>query len=309
MLYPSGLLDLKDISENQINILFQLSKKIKETHSTFRKAEHALKRETSRYHGLTAALLFFEPSTRTRFSFETACARIGLHPLVLSGVEGTSLSKGESFEDTILNIQAMNPEIFIIRCGDHSALRGMAEKMKKPVINAGWGLQGHPTQALLDAFCWQEQIGDLRGRRLLIIGDIKHSRVAASHGELSKILGYEVAFCGPSEFMPESDHFHKFKSLEEGITWAHSIMVLRVQLERHAQKISLDSYKTHYQIGKKWLQKMPETMCIFHPGPVNYGIELDQAVSGDPRSQFMNQVEHGVWLRQALLQKILEGVK
>ncbi|MBL7672087.1 MAG: aspartate carbamoyltransferase catalytic subunit [Bdellovibrionaceae bacterium] len=309
MFYPAGLLDLKDISENQINNLFQISKEIKEAHLAFQKTKYSQKRETPQFHGLTAALLFFEPSTRTRFSFETACARLGLHPLVLSGVEGTSLSKGESFEDTILNIQAMNPEIFIIRCGDNSALRDMAEKMKRPVINAGWGLQGHPTQALLDAFCWREQIGDLRGRRLLIIGDIKHSRVAASHVELSRILGYEVACCGPSDFMPESDRFHKFKSLEEGIAWAHAIMVLRVQLERHAQKISLDSYKVHYQIGKEWLQKMPESMCIFHPGPVNYGIELDQAVSVDPRSQFMNQVEHGVWLRQALLQNILGGVK
>jgi aspartate carbamoyltransferase catalytic subunit len=306
MPYPAGLLDLKEISEIQIHELFKLSQFIKTAKG---KAQNSERHEFSRYRGLTAALLFFEPSTRTRFSFETACARLGLHPLVLSGAEGTSLSKGESFEDTILNIQAMNPEIFVIRCGDHSPLRGMAERMKKPVINAGWGLQGHPTQALLDAFCWKEQIGDLRGRRLLIIGDIKHSRVAASHTELSQILGYEIAFCGPSEFMPESDRFHTFKSLEDGIEWAHAIMVLRVQLERHAQKISLDSYKTHYQIGKNWLKKMPESMCIFHPGPVNYGIELDQAVSTDPRSQFMNQVEHGVWLRQALLQKILEGVK
>lgn len=304
MSYSHGLLDLKELSKLQIHQLFDHSRKIKSTPRS----------GSPKFSGLTTALLFFEASTRTRFSFETASARLGLHPLVLSGIEGTSLSKGETFEDTLLNLQAMHPEIFVIRCGDHLPLAEMSKRLKKPVINAGWGCQGHPTQALLDAFCWQEKVGDLEGQRLLIVGDVRHSRVASSHLELAHTLGYQIAFCGPPEFMPDSNHSNYqvpvrvIESLEDGISWATAVMVLRVQLERHQTKMSLESYTQKYQIGPTWLKKLPESMCLFHPGPVNYGIELDASVASDSRSMFMSQVEHGVWLRQALLQKNLEGV-
>ena len=300
MPYSSGLLDLKEKSESQIQDLFQLAHKIKKS----------ARAGTPRFLGLTAALLFLEPSTRTRFSFETACARLGVHPLILSGNDGTSAIKGESFEDTVLNMQSMNPELFIIRCGDDYSLKEMSLMTKKPVINAGWGLKGHPTQALLDAFCWQEQVtAPVRGQRLLIVGDVKHSRVAASHQELAQILGYEVAFCGPKEFLPEIDSkIQTFSLLSEGLKWANAVMALRVQLERHSAKISLESYKEQYQLNKKSLETLGSNSLIFHPGPVNYGIELDILVSKDSRCRILNQVEHGVWLRQALLQKVLEGV-
>lgn len=291
-----GLLELKEHSEIEIKDLFLKARAIK----------NSQRRKTPEFFGLTAALLFFESSTRTRFSFETACARLGVYPLILSGAEGTSLIKGESIEDTILNLKSMNPEVFIVRCGDGFDLRQIAQQTGKVFINAGWGMHGHPTQALLDCFCWQEYVSNIRGKKLLIVGDIKHSRVAASHRELAQILGYEVAFCGPASFLPQTAGPIVFEKLSEGLQWADAVMALRVQLERHQTKMTLDQYVANYQLNPKTIQGLSSSALIFHPGPVNYGIELDLSILKDSRCRILNQVEHGVWLRQALLQVILE---
>lgn len=298
MSISDGLLDLKSLSKLEIKNLFLKAHEVK----------NAPRKATPQFLGLTAALLFFEPSTRTRFSFETACARLGVHPLILSGVEGTSLVKGESVEDTILNLQSMNPEVFIVRCGDEFELKHLASNSSTPVVNAGWGLRGHPTQALLDTFCWQENVSELNGLKLLIVGDVRHSRVAASHQELAQIMGYELAFCGPEEFLPEKSAVPTFKKLTDGLQWADAVMALRVQLERHQVKLSLENYRHEYQLNSNSIEHLHESALIFHPGPVNYGIELDPVISKDPRCRILNQVEHGVWLRQALLSQILEGV-
>ncbi|HEY8272092.1 MAG TPA: aspartate carbamoyltransferase catalytic subunit [Pseudobdellovibrionaceae bacterium] len=260
----------------------------------------------------TAALLFFEPSTRTRFSFETAAARLGLHPLVLDGVNGTSLEKGESIEDTVLNIAAMQPSAIVIRCGDEVDLYSLQEKAKIPILNAGWGKRAHPSQALLDALTLKANGRDLKKEKLLVIGDIKHSRVMGSHFQLAKILGYEIGMCGPKEFLPEnnSSGIH-FTNLTDGLSWATSVMALRVQHERHGKDHSIDNYQANYpnQYGLS-LQKLKAWKSdglIMHPGPVNYGVELSLDVNQDPRCKILEQVKWGTYLRQALLAGVLSA--
>lgn len=253
----------------------------------------------------TAALLFFEPSTRTRFSFEAAAGRLGLHPLLLDGAAGTSLEKGESIEDTVLNIAAMEPAVVVIRCGDEIDLYDLQKKIKMPMLNAGWGKKAHPTQALLDALTMKANGRDFKKEKLLVIGDVKHSRVIGSHFQLAKILGYEIAVCGPKEFLPEGFQGTYFSQLAEGLSWATSVMALRVQHERHGEKYSVASYREQYGLNLQKLKSWKSDGLVMHPGPVNYGVELDLDVNQDPRCKILEQVKWGTYLRQALLANVL----
>lgn len=253
----------------------------------------------------TAALLFFEPSTRTRFSFETAAARLGLHPLLLDGAAGTSLEKGESVEDTVLNIAAMEPSAVVIRCGDDVDLYDLQKKIAMPILNAGWGKKAHPSQALLDALTMKACGRDFKKEKLLVIGDVKHSRVIGSHFQLAKILGYEIAVCGPKEFLPEGYAGLSFSHLEDGMAWATSVMALRVQHERHHEKFSVATYREQFGLNFQKLKSWKSDGLVMHPGPVNYGVELDQDVNLDPRCKILEQVKWGAYLRQALLANVL----
>lgn len=259
--------------------------------------------------GKTGALLFFEASTRTRMSFETACARLGIYPLKLSGKSGTSLEKGETLEDTILNIEAMKPSFVVIRSGDELDFHDIAKKIQAPILNAGWGKRGHPTQALLDAYTIRKHLGTCEGQRLLIVGDVRHSRVAASHFELAKILGYEVALCGPEEFLPESSPAKVFSSLKEGLKWSTVAMALRVQLERHQMTYSLTDYRRDFGFTSENMKHLSAKAIIMHPGPINQGTELDSEVLQDPRCQVLDQVSNGVLIRQALIYTVLSEDK
>lgn len=257
----------------------------------------------------TAALLFFEPSTRTRFSFEAAAGRLGLHPLLLDGAAGTSLEKGESIEDTVLNIAAMEPSAVVIRCGDDVDLYSLQKKIKMPILNAGWGKKAHPTQALLDALTLKALGRDFKQERFLVIGDVKHSRVISSHFQLAKILGYQMALCGPKEFLPENYQGLAFGNLDEALSWATSVMALRVQHERHGEKYSVASYREQFGLSLQKLKAWKADGLLLHPGPVNYGVELDQDVNQDPRCKILEQVKWGTYLRQALLANVLsQGV-
>ncbi|MGZ3691145.1 MAG: aspartate carbamoyltransferase catalytic subunit, partial [Pseudobdellovibrio sp.] len=179
----SSLITLNNLSKQKIDKLFSQTSILK---TNFNQHQMTSGVYHSGYKG-TAALLFFEPSTRTRFSFEAACSRAGFHPLILDGGIGTSLEKGETVEDTIYNIKSMRPLFFVVRCNDQVNLAEIDANIEEPVINAGWGKQGHPTQALLDAFTMFEQWKDLKNKNVLYVGDIKHSRVVSSHIELAKI--------------------------------------------------------------------------------------------------------------------------
>lgn len=292
MPHPSpSLIEVADFTPSQIQSLFQAA------------LECQKNPEALRFPQKTFALLFFEPSTRTRFSFETASARLGVHPLVLDGVQGTSLEKGESIEDTVMNIAAMKPEAIVIRCGDSVDLCSLQKATGLPMVNAGWGRRAHPTQALLDALTLQMQGRDLRKEKLLVVGDVKHSRVVSSHVQLSQKLGYEIAFSGPKEFLPEAGL--RFEKLQVGLEWATAVMALRVQHERHAQSYSVATYREQYGIDLKKMKSWKGDKVLLHPGPVNFGVELDADVSQDPRCLILQQVSWGVSLRQALLAQIL----
>lgn len=261
----------------------------------------------SGYRG-TAALLFFEPSTRTRFSFEAACSRAGYHPLILDGGIGTSLEKGETIEDTIYNIQAMRPLFFVIRCHDHVDLPQIERHLQVPIINAGWGRKGHPTQALLDAVTMVESWGRVEDKKILFIGDIRHSRVVASHIELAKILGYRIGFCGPDNFLPQVpvEGAEIFNHLGEALLWADAVVALRVQKERHDNEniFLIEDYRENYGLNVARLKGLKSDALVLHPGPVNYGVEIETEVLSDPRCKILTQVENGAFLREALIREI-----
>ena len=289
-----SLVDLKSLDKEKINILFSSADQLALNPSSFSKG-----------FGKTGALLFFEASTRTRMSFETACARLGVFPVLLNGKAGTSLEKGEALEDTILNVAAMKPSFLIVRSGDDLDLASISKKISCPILNAGWGKKGHPTQALLDAYTIHKHLGSCQGQKLLIVGDARHSRVAQSHIELSQILGYELAFCGPEDFLPTTPGVRTFQNLEEGLRWATVAMALRVQLERHTAKYSLEHYRENYGFTVQNLKPLSAKALILHPGPINQGTEMDAEVLQDSRCQVLDQVSNGVLIRQALLLKVL----
>ncbi|MGE3756824.1 MAG: aspartate carbamoyltransferase catalytic subunit [Pseudobdellovibrionaceae bacterium] len=263
--------------------------------------------------GETAALLFFEPSTRTRMSFQTAAGRLGVQPLVISGKQGTSGEKGETDEDTVKNVAAMDPSVLVIRCQDDLDLEDLSKKVSMPIINAGWGKKGHPTQALLDAYTiWKKSKRNLEGVRLLMIGDVLHSRIAFSHFEFLQKLGVSIGICGPSEFIPEpawcADHrIECFENLDEALKWSDAVMALRVQFERHKDKMKISQEQFHKQYGLtvEKIRNQKSNLLIMHPGPINYGIEMAEGVMKDARNCVLEQVRNGVFIRTGILHLLL----
>jgi len=291
-----AFIDLKKLSENQIFKLFEKAQSLEKDNSALKE------------HFPPVALLFFEPSTRTRMSFEMACGRLGLSSILLSGKSGTSLEKGESLEDTVLNVAAMKPSLMIVRAQDDLPMDSISQQVKTPWINAGWGKKGHPTQALLDALTIYKFRGQLSKERVLLVGDVRHSRVVASHLELAKALNYQVGCCGPQEFLFETEsRVQSFHSLEEGLRWATVVMALRVQNERHDTQHDLFSYHTTWGLNAKTLANLDQQSLILHPGPVNHGVEIDSQVFHDPRCRILEQVTQGVFLRQALISTLLKN--
>lgn len=294
----ASLLDLKTLTAENVGQLFSLADRLSAEKPPDR--EHFKNRR-----GLTAALVFFEASTRTRMSFETACVREGLAPVLLDGGSGSSLEKGETPEDTALNIAAMGPRLMIVRCDDKLDLAALERKLDIPVLNGGWGRRGHPTQALLDAYAITRRAGKISGQNVLLIGDIRHSRVAASHVELSRILGYNVAFCGPRDFLPASAEVPVFTTLREGLKWATAAMALRVQKERHSGT-ETGWNPQDWQLNSATAEALAKDALIMHPGPVNWGVELSEEIARDSRAIILDQVRGGVWVRQALIRRIME---
>lgn len=296
-----SLVDFQNLNQTQIFSIFHQSLKLKKS-----------KKDLLQTFCGTAGLLFFEPSTRTRFSFQTACIRQGVSPLVLDGASGTSLEKGESIEDTIFNLEAMGPLFFVVRCSDSVNLREISSQLKTPVINAGWGKQGHPTQALLDTVTLFEKWNTLEKKKILFVGDVRHSRVFASHQELSQIMGYQLGCCAPPEFSlsPEKQkNVMPFDQLEQALEWADAVVTLRVQKERHGSGLDLaENYRQKYGLSldraRRYLK--PEGL-ILHPGPINYGVEIEKNVLTDSRSVILQLVENGVFIREAVLQKVISG--
>lgn len=299
----SSLLSLRNLSQAKVETLFSEALQLK---ANFNKNGLSSGVYHSGYKG-TAALLFFEPSTRTRFSFEAACSRAGFHPLILDGGIGTSLEKGETIEDTVFNIDALRPLFFVIRCHDQVDLAAIDAELSVPVLNAGWGKQGHPTQALLDVLTIYEKWNSITGKNILFIGDIKHSRVVASHLELAQTLKYNVGFCGPEDFVrSDSSNVKKFQNLSEALQWADVAYALRLQKERHDNDnmFLIDDYIEKFGLSASKLKNLKAEALILHPGPVNYGIEVEKEIHKDSRSVILKQVENGVFIREAIIRQL-----
>lgn len=263
-------------------------------------------------------LLFFEPSTRTRLSFQMAAQRLGYETLHFDNAS-SSLSKGESFSDTVLNLVAMGPDALVIRYGISPELDQLLPTLPVPVINAGSGIASHPTQALLDAFTIYREKGSFSGLKVLIVGDIRHSRVARSNFDVLTRLGATVAVCGPPEFIQKNDlptQVKVFESLDEAVEWCDIYMGLRVQLERHAESGSLSNdqeiaaYHSSFGLTQTRLQKLKKDAIILHPGPINHGVEFASGASvmKDPRNRVLQQVTNGVLIRASLLAQIFDGI-
>jgi aspartate carbamoyltransferase catalytic subunit len=292
----SSLLDLKTFTKNDIEELFSFALELKQ------------KPRPIRQKGESVILGFFEASTRTRLSFETAAVRAGLGALVFDGGLKTSLEKGETVEDSLYNMAAMDPQVLVVRCADTVDLPKLAPKLKVPVLNAGWGVQGHPTQALLDQLTLKAKWKSLEDKKLLIVGDLKHSRVAASHLELVEKTGLQLAQVGPENFqLPGSAKIRSFGSLPEALQWADAAMALRFQFERHEATIafSKEDYRARFGLNRESLKNFKQDGFIMHPGPINHGIEMETEVLTDSRAIVLEQVRHGVYLREAVLRMTL----
>jgi aspartate carbamoyltransferase catalytic subunit len=262
--------------------------------------------------GKTIVNLFFEPSTRTRISFEFAEKRLGADTVNISS-SGSSVVKGETLVDTARNLEAMRIDMVVIRHSSSGAARFLADRIPSNVINAGDGQHEHPTQGLLDMLTIRDRLGRLEGLKVCIVGDIIHSRVARSNIFGLRALGAEVAVCGPRSLIPygiEELGVETFYHIEDAIEWADALNVLRLQLERMTTGFipSLREYNRVFGVTRARLDKAPRETVILHPGPMNRGVEIDSAVADGPQSVILPQVTNGVAVRMAVLYLLAGGV-
>ena len=261
--------------------------------------------------GKTVINLFFEPSTRTRTSFEIAGKRLSADVINISGASSSTI-KGENLIDTALNLEAMHPDIMIVRHALSGAAEMISQFIECPIINAGDGYHEHPTQALLDLYTIRESKRNLEGLNVVIVGDIAHSRVVRSNIYAMKTMGMNVKLIGPPTMIPleiEKMGVSVGYYLEDAIPNADVIMMLRLQKERQSKYLlsSIREYSNLYCLTSKFLEKAKDDVLIFHPGPVNRGIEMSLDVMKSDRSLILNQVTNGVALRMALMYLVLGG--
>ncbi|SDM91463.1 aspartate carbamoyltransferase [Paenibacillus sp. yr247] len=261
---------------------------------------------TNQFQGKFVSNLFFENSTRTRFSFELAQKRLGADVLNFSAAE-SSVQKGESIYDTVRTLESMGIDAGVIRLKPNGVLAELAEKIKIPLINAGDGNNEHPTQALLDFYTMRKQFGAIKGLTVSIIGDILHSRVARSNLWGLITLGAKVQFCAPERMQaPELAEFAPYVSFEEALK-ADVVMMLRVQLERHDKGIirSAEEYREQYGLTVERASRMAPHAIIMHPAPVNRNVELDDELVEHEKSKIFTQIAHGVPIRMAVIERAL----
>ena len=265
--------------------------------------------------GFTVGTLFFEDSTRTRLSFERA-ARAQSADVISFAAGGTSLSKGESLKDTLRTIDAMQADLYVVRHPASGAPLQISRWTEASVVNAGDGRRAHPTQALLDAYTFRERYpGDagFEGKRLAIVGDVAHSRVARSNVTAWTKLGAEVVLCGPRTLLPdelgERPGVTLTHRIEEAVEGAHAVMALRLQRERMASGLlpSLPEYRQRYQVTRARMQLAHPDALVMHPGPMNRDVEIEGALADEPRSVIEAQVANGVPVRMAVLYTLLVG--
>ena len=293
------LLGIKDLSTEDIRLIFHTATNFKEVINRPIKKVPSLR-------DITIANLFFEDSTRTRVSFELAEKRLSADTINFSA-SSSSVKKGETLLDTVNNILSMKVDMVVMRHPNPGACQFLAQHIDANIINAGDGTHEHPTQALLDAFSMQEQLGDLEGKNVAIFGDILHSRVARSTCMILKKLGLQVSYLGPGTLVPNkgADNVQRFTNYEEAMAWSPDIVyLLRVQMERQDVQYfpSVREYHKLYGVTEARLEEIRKRgLYIMHPGPVNRGVELCDAVMDYERSLINDQVENGIAVRMAVL--------
>jgi aspartate carbamoyltransferase catalytic subunit len=298
------LLGLEPLTPEQIQLILDTAEPFKEI------SERAIKKVPA-LRGQTIVNLFFEASTRTRISFEFAEKRLSADTVNVAS-SGSSVQKGETLVDTARNLEAMRIDMVVIRHGASGAARFLADRIESNVINAGDGTHEHPTQGLLDLLTLRDHFGTLSGRRICIVGDVLHSRVARSNIWGLKKMGAEVAVCGPRSLLPWAiGEFgvRVFSRVEEAIEWAEALNILRLQLERMTAGYipSLREYNRVFGVTRERLARAPRDVLILHPGPMNRGVEIDSDVADGPHSVILNQVTNGVAIRMAVLYLLAGG--
>ncbi len=299
------ILGIKDLSVDEINLIL-------ETAESFLEISTRKIKKVPTLRGKTIINLFYEASTRTRTSFEIAGKRLSADTINISS-STSSVVKGETLIDTARNLEAMNPDVIVIRHSAAGAPHLLAALVKQSIINAGDGAHEHPSQALLDMMTIKEHKGKIAGLKVAIIGDIEHSRVARSNIYGLSKMGAQVVLAGPATMLPrdiEQMGVKIYTKLEAAITNADVVMMLRIQLERQKQNIfpTLREYSQHYCLNRKNIKLAREDVIVMHPGPINRGVEISPDIADDPSySVILDQVNKGVAVRMALLYLLIGG--
>ena len=299
------LLGIKDLKQEDIELIFQTADNFKEVLNRSIKKVPSLR-------DITVANIFFENSTRTKLSFELAEKRLSADVVNFSA-SGSSVSKGETLVDTVNNILAMKVDMVVMRHPKPGAAMFLAKHINASVINAGDGTHEHPTQALLDAFSIREKLGSVDGKKIVIVGDILHSRVALSNIFCLQKLGAEVMVCGPKTLIPKyiGDLGVKVENnLIKALNWCDVANMLRIQLERQDIKYfpSLREYSMLYGLNRTILDSLSKEIVVMHPGPINRGVEITSDVADSKQSIILDQVENGVAIRMAVLYLLAQNI-
>lgn len=302
----SHLLGIKHLNLDDINLIFNTADHFKEVINRPIKKVPSLR-------DITIANLFFENSTRTKLSFELAEKRLSADIINFSAAQ-SSVKKGESLIDTANNILSMKVDIIVMRHPNEGAGDFLAKHVNAKIVNAGDGAHEHPTQALLDSYSIREKLGTVKGKKIVIIGDILHSRVALSNIYALLLQGAQVMLCGPTTLIPK--HITKLgvtyeKNLRKALEWCDVANVLRVQHERMDVKYfpSIREYTQLFGINKELLDSIDKDIVIMHPGPINRGVELTSDVADSKQSIILNQVENGVAVRMAVIYLLAQQIK
>jgi aspartate carbamoyltransferase catalytic subunit len=294
------LLGIRDLKRSDIELIFQQADLFKEVLSRPIKKVPSLR-------DVTIANMFFENSTRTKLSFELAEKRLSADVVNFSA-SGSSVKKGETLIDTVNNILAMKVDMVVMRHSAPGACVFLQRHINASIINAGDGTHEHPTQALLDAYSIREKLGQVEGKKVVIVGDITHSRVALSNIYCLQKLGAEVMVCGPTTMIPKHIHTLGIKvehNLRKALEWCDVANMLRIQLERQDADVryfpSLREYSMQYGLDKKLLNSLSKEIVVMHPGPINRGVEITSDVADSNQSIILDQVENGVAIRMAVI--------
>ncbi len=298
------LLGLEHLTPEQIRLILDTAEPFKEV------SERPIKKVPT-LRGKTIVNLFFEPSTRTRISFEFAEKRLSADTVNVAA-QGSAVQKGESLVDTAQNLEAMRIDMVVMRHPSSGAAKFLGDRIRSNVINGGDGMHEHPTQALLDMLSIRDRVGHIEGLKVCICGDVAHSRVARSNIWGLTKLGAEVAVCGPQTLIPgaiEELGVTVFRRIEEAIEWADVLNVLRLQLERMKAGYipSIREYYRVFGVTLERVERAPKDLVILHPGPMNRGVEIDSRVADGPHSLILHQVTNGVAVRMAVLYLLAGG--